>query len=67
MEQDSAIYTHCLRMYLTKGERLIDFIWFFTDQGYERRAEYLQALDGAVRYKRGEPKWMIRRKKAQND
>ena len=67
MVQDSAVYTHCLRMYLTKGERLIDFIWFFTDQGYERRAEYLQALDGAVRYKRGEPKWMIRRKKAQND
>ena len=65
MEQDSAIYTHCLRMYLTKGERLIDFIWFFTDQGYERRAEYLRALDGAVRYKRGrwkKPEWIRRQK-----
>ncbi len=65
MEQDSAVYTHCLRMYLTKGERLIDLIWFFTDQGYERRAEYLRALDGAVRYKRGrwkKPEWIRRQK-----
>ena len=65
MEQDSAIYTHCLRMYLTKGERLIDFIWFFTDQGYERREEYLRVLDGAVRYKRGrwkKPEWIRRQK-----
>ncbi len=65
MEQDSAVYTHCLRMYLTKGERLIEFVWFFTDQGYERRAEYLRALDGAVRYKRGrwkKPEWIRRQK-----
>ncbi len=65
MEQDSAIYTHCLRMYLTKGERLIDFIWFFTDEGYERREEYLRVLDGAVRYKRGrwkKPEWIRRQK-----
>ena len=65
MEQDSAVYTHCLRMYLTKGERLIDFIWFFTDEGYERREEYLRALDGAVRYKRGrwkKPEWIRRQK-----
>ena len=53
MEQDSAVYTRCLRMYLTQGERHIDFVWFFTDEGYERRAEYMRALDGAVCYKRG--------------
>lgn len=52
MEQDSAIYTHCVRMYFTKGSRYIEFVWFFTDGGYERRAEYMRALDGAVYYKR---------------
>lgn len=55
MEQDGAVYTRCIRMYLTKGERHINFVWFFTDEGYERREEYIRALDGAVYYKRG--KW----------
>ena len=61
-------YTRCAMLYLSRKDRAyLGFTFLFTDEGYERRAEYLRALDGAVRYKRGEPKWMIRRKKAQND
>ena len=61
-------YTRCVMIYLSReGRAYMGFTFFFTDEGYERRAEYMRALDGAVRYKRGEPKWMIRRMKKQND
>lgn len=66
MEQDSAVYTHCIRTYLAKGDRHIDFVWFFTDEGYARRGEYMKALDGAVYYKRGQqkkPEWIRRQEK----
>lgn len=67
MEQDSAVYTRCVRMYFTKGDhRYIEFVWFFTDEGYARRAEYMKALDGAVYYTRGrrnKPEWIRRQKR----
>ena len=47
-------YTRCAMLYLSRKDRAyLGFTFFFTDEGYERRAEYLSALDGAVWYKRG--------------
>lgn len=59
-------YTRCVMLYLSRKDRAyLGFTFLFTDEGYERRAEYLRALDGAVRYKRGrwkKPEWIRRQK-----
>ena len=53
MERDGSLYTRCVRMYLTrKGHTFLDFVWFFTDEGYARRQEYLRAIEGKVYFKK---------------
>ncbi|MDE5945657.1 MAG: hypothetical protein K2G93_08785 [Rikenella sp.] len=59
-------YTRCIHQVLSRRDRAyLGFVWFFTDEGYERRAEYLSALEGAAYYKRGrwrKPEWIRRPK-----
>ena len=67
--RDSATYTHCIYQVLVRKERAyMGFAWFLTPDGYARRAEYMQALEGAVRYRpgrwRNQPEWIERQNKA---
>lgn len=55
LEQDGETYTHCTRMYLTKKDRAtLDFVWFFTDEGKERKWDYIRRMDKKVWYKEDE-------------
>ena len=47
-------YTRCAMLYLSrKGRAYMGFAFFFTEEGYRRKAEYMSALDGAVCYEWG--------------
>lgn len=62
---DGTTYTHCVMLYLSRKNRAyLGFTFLLTDKGYERRAAYMQALEGAVRYRpgrwRNQPEWIER-------
>ena len=65
---DGEDYTHCISMYLSRRDRAyMGFVWLFTDEGYKRRQEYMDALEGNVAYKKGcwrKPDWIRRMEKA---
>ena len=63
--RDSATYTHCIYQVLVRKEHAyMGFAWFLTPEGYGRRTEYMQALEGAIRYRpgrwRNQPEWIER-------
>lgn len=65
---DGEVYTHCVSMYLSRKNRAyMGFVWLFTDEGYKRRQEYMDALEGNVAYKKGywrKPEWIRKMGKA---
>lgn len=69
LQWDGEIYTHCIHQILTRKDRAyMGFVWLFTDEGYKRRQEYMDALEGNVVYKKGhwkKPDWIRRMEKAE--
>lgn len=66
---DGEVYTHCISMYLSRKNRAyLGFVWLFTDEGYKRRQQYMDALEGNVAYKKGcwrKPEWIRKMEKAE--
>lgn len=53
LEQYGESYTHCTWMRTTKDKHaILDFLWFFTDEGVKRKDDYIHQLDGHVWYKK---------------
>ena len=54
LQWDGEVYTHCIHQVLTRKDRAyMGFVWLFTDEGYKRRQEYMDTLEGNVAYKKG--------------
>ncbi len=45
------IFTHCTRMFITKPNKpVLDFVWYFTDEGKKKEKKYLQKISKRIWY-----------------